>query len=598
MNPRLSVAEHRRMLEGTGTSWLLHQRELAEAAGELAAGVKGLRTVGLGGPGAAGGIDLLARADGASPADPHVPLRESDPTLLLHTSGTTGVLKAATHTQGSYAAITTNILANLLSPGPDSVMLHAASLIHASGTFVLPYWIRGATSVVLPGFDPRRFLEAIPRHRVTEVNLVPTMLGMLFAGDGIEDADLSSLRTVVYRASPMPRPLLERAVSRLGPIVKQYHGQTEVPWPSRCSTRRITSTPLTGSCGRPSVDMDVRLADEHGRPVGRGEIGEVQVKSEGRTHGHAGGAEASRALPAGRLQGAQAHRVHPGTAEVAGRQDPAQSAAGTLVEGGADVTNTEAKYESIRVETVDRVTTVILDRPERRNAVDGPMAAELADAFRAFDEDTDADVAVLWGDGGHFCAGADLKAVGTERGNTVAVSGDGPMGPTRLRLAKPVIAAVEGYAVAGGLELAIWCDLRVAATDATFGVFCRRWGVPLIDGGTLRLPRLIGMSRAMDMILTGRAVDAQEAASFGLANRVVGPGTARAEAEALARQISGSPQTCLRNDRSSVYEQSGLSEADALRFEIGVGLTSLRVDGISGSARFSNGAGRHGSSAD
>ncbi|MET9761980.1 crotonase/enoyl-CoA hydratase family protein [Streptomyces sp. NPDC006372] len=253
------------------------------------------------------------------------------------------------------------------------------------------------------------------------------------------------------------------------------------------------------------------------------------------------------------------------------------------------------RYESIRVETRDRVTTVILDRPERRNAVDGPMAAELADAFKTFDEDPNADAAVMWGDGGHFCAGADLKAVGTERGNTVAVPGVGPMGPTRLQLTKPVIAAVEGYAVAGGLELAIWCDLRVVAVDATFGVFCRRWGVPLIDGGTVRLPRLIGMSRAMDMILTGRPVDAREAAAFGLANRVVAPGTARSEAEALARQIAGFPQTCLRNDRRSAYEQSGLSEVDALRFEAAVGLASLQADGTFGAARFSAGAGRHGS---
>jgi len=253
------------------------------------------------------------------------------------------------------------------------------------------------------------------------------------------------------------------------------------------------------------------------------------------------------------------------------------------------------QYESIRVETRDRVTTVVLDRPERRNAVDGPMAAELAHAFKAFDHDPDADVAVLWGNGGHFCAGADLKAVGTPRQNTVAVSGDGPMGPTRLRLSKPVIAAVEGYAVAGGLELAIWCDLRVVASDAIFGVFCRRWGVPLIDGGTVRLPRLIGTSRAMDMILTGRPVDAREAAEFGLANRVVAAGTAREEAETLARRLTAFPQTCLRNDRRSAYEQEGLTEEEALRFEIGVGLESLRADGTSGAARFTAGSGRHGS---
>lgn len=251
-------------------------------------------------------------------------------------------------------------------------------------------------------------------------------------------------------------------------------------------------------------------------------------------------------------------------------------------------------FESIRVETRDRVTTVVLDRPERRNAVDGRMAAELADAFRAFDADPDADVAVLWGDGGHFCAGADLKAVGSERQNVVQPSGDGPMGPTRLQLGKPVIAAVEGYAVAGGLELAIWCDLRVAASDATFGVFCRRWGVPLVDGGTVRLPRLIGTSRAMDMILTGRPIDAAEAATFGLVNRVVAPGTARSEAEALAAEIARFPQTCLRNDRRSASQQEGLSEEAAMRFELAVGLESLRADGASGAGRFSSGEGRHG----
>ncbi|QNP68621.1 crotonase/enoyl-CoA hydratase family protein [Streptomyces roseirectus] len=251
-------------------------------------------------------------------------------------------------------------------------------------------------------------------------------------------------------------------------------------------------------------------------------------------------------------------------------------------------------YESIQVETRERVTTVVMDRPERRNAVDGPMAAELADAFREFDADPDADVAVLWGAGGHFCAGADLKAVGTGRGNTVAVDGDGPMGPTRLRLSKPVIAAVEGYAVAGGLELALWCDLRVAASDAVFGVFCRRWGVPLVDGGTVRLPRLIGLSRALDMILTGRPVPAPEAAASGLANRLVPPGTTRPEAESLARQLSAFPQTCLRNDRWSAYEQAGLPEAEALHAETEVGLASLRADGVAGAARFSAGEGRHG----
>jgi enoyl-CoA hydratase len=250
--------------------------------------------------------------------------------------------------------------------------------------------------------------------------------------------------------------------------------------------------------------------------------------------------------------------------------------------------------DSIHVETRDRVTTVVLDRPERRNAVDGPTAAALAEAFRRFDADPDADVAVLHGAGGHFCAGADLTSVGTERGNQVTPDGDGPMGPTRLTLTKPVIAAVEGYAVAGGLELAIWCDLRVVARDAVFGVFCRRWGVPLIDGGTVRLPRLIGTGRALDMILTGRPVSAQEALDFGLATRVVEPGTTRAAAEALARELTRLPQTCLRNDRRSALEQDGRTEAAALARELELGLESLAADALAGAARFAAGAGRHG----
>ncbi|MET8610574.1 crotonase/enoyl-CoA hydratase family protein [Streptomyces sp. SCPE 10] len=248
----------------------------------------------------------------------------------------------------------------------------------------------------------------------------------------------------------------------------------------------------------------------------------------------------------------------------------------------------------VRVERKEYVTTVVLSRPGARNAVDGPTALELADAFREFEADEDARVAVLWGEGGTFCAGADLKAIGTERGNRVAEDGDGPMGPTRLRLSKPVIAAVAGYAVAGGLELALWCDLRVAEEDAVFGVFCRRWGVPLIDGGTVRLPRLIGTSRAMDMILTGRAVPAREAYAMGLANRVVPVGTARAEAEALAAEIARFPQSCLRGDRASVLDQEGLPEEAALRAELRYGAGVL-AEGVDGAARFAAGAGRHGS---
>ncbi|MFG2263812.1 crotonase/enoyl-CoA hydratase family protein [Streptomyces sp. NPDC048720] len=248
----------------------------------------------------------------------------------------------------------------------------------------------------------------------------------------------------------------------------------------------------------------------------------------------------------------------------------------------------------VRVERREHVTTVVLSRPEARNAVDGPTAAALADAFRAFEADDDARVAVLWGEGGTFCAGADLKAVGTERGNRVAEDGDGPMGPTRMRLSKPVIAAVAGHAVAGGLELALWCDLRVAEEDAVFGVFCRRWGVPLIDGGTVRLPRLIGTSRAMDMILTGRPVPAREAHDIGLANRVVPTGRARAGAEELAAAIARFPQACLRGDRASVLDQDGLAEETAMRGELRHGVAVL-AEGLEGAARFAGGAGRHGS---
>ncbi|HEY4461119.1 MAG TPA: crotonase/enoyl-CoA hydratase family protein [Streptosporangiaceae bacterium] len=251
--------------------------------------------------------------------------------------------------------------------------------------------------------------------------------------------------------------------------------------------------------------------------------------------------------------------------------------------------------QAVRVERSGPVTTVVLHRPARRNAVDRPAAAALAGAFRAFDADPGAAVAVLYGEGGVFCAGADLTALGTDRGNRVAPDGDGPMGVSRLRLSKPVIAAVSGYAVAGGLELALWCDLRVADETAVFGVFCRRWGVPLIDGGTVRLPRLIGTSRAMDMILTGRPVDAAEAAAIGLANRVVPAGQARAAAQELAVQLASLPQTCLRSDRASLLDQEGLGETAALAAEFAHGQQTLAgEEAISGAARFAAGAGRHG----
>ena len=251
---------------------------------------------------------------------------------------------------------------------------------------------------------------------------------------------------------------------------------------------------------------------------------------------------------------------------------------------------------SVEVETVDAVTVVTIDRPEARNAVDRPTAAALANAFRAFEADATQHVAVLTGAHGTFCAGADLKAFGTERANSVSTDGDGPMGPTRMELAKPVIAAVEGHAVAGGLELALWCDLRVVASDATFGVFCRRWGVPLIDGGTVRLPRLIGHSRALDLILTGRAVDADEALAIGLANRVVTPGTAREAAVALAAEIARFPQTCMRLDRQSSYEQWSRPIDEALAAELVGGREAIR-SGELAVDRFVAGEGRHGTPA-
>ncbi|MGN6190062.1 MAG: crotonase/enoyl-CoA hydratase family protein [Conexibacter sp.] len=249
---------------------------------------------------------------------------------------------------------------------------------------------------------------------------------------------------------------------------------------------------------------------------------------------------------------------------------------------------------TVRVERNGPVTTVILDRPEVRNAVDAPTAQALADAFRAFDADEEARVGVLWGAGGAFCAGADLRAIGTERGNRVAPDGDGPMGPSRMLLSKPVIAAVAGHAVAGGLELALWCDLRVVEEDAVLGVFCRRWGVPLIDGGTVRLPRLVGLSRALDLILTGRAVGAEEALAIGLANRVVPPGAAREAAEELAAQIARFPQLCMRHDRLSAYEQHELPLEQALANELRHGLVALEREALPGAARFAAGEGRHG----
>lgn len=254
------------------------------------------------------------------------------------------------------------------------------------------------------------------------------------------------------------------------------------------------------------------------------------------------------------------------------------------------------KTMTVKVERAGKVMTVIINRPEARNAVDGPTARALAEAFRKFDKDKSASVAVLCGAGGNFCAGADLKAIFSGKNfNRVSAKGDGPMGPSRMLLSKPVIAAVAGYAVAGGLELALWCDLRVAEQSAVFGVFCRRWGVPLIDGGTVRLPRLIGLSRAMDMILTGRPVGAEEALEMGLVNCVVKDGCSRRAAEELAARLAEFPQTCLRHDRLSAYQQFGLELKAALKNEFRHGMTSLRSpEFVKGVAHFIKGKGRHG----
>jgi enoyl-CoA hydratase len=254
---------------------------------------------------------------------------------------------------------------------------------------------------------------------------------------------------------------------------------------------------------------------------------------------------------------------------------------------------------SVRYEVSDRTAIVTIDRPEVRNAVDGPTAAALADAFRRFDSDAELDVAILTGADGTFCAGADLKAVAEARGNRVTEDGDGPMGPSRMQLGKPVLAAVEGHAVAGGLELALWCDLRVAARDAVFGVYCRRWGVPLMDGGTIRLPRLIGMSHAMDLILTGRGVCGDEARAMGLANRLTEPGRSLEAAVELAAELGRFPQRCLRSDRISAHRQWALAWDEALREETRLGLEVIESgETREGAGRFAAGAGRHGDFSD
>jgi enoyl-CoA hydratase len=260
--------------------------------------------------------------------------------------------------------------------------------------------------------------------------------------------------------------------------------------------------------------------------------------------------------------------------------------------------NAASSQASVRIEKKGAVTTIVLARPAVKNAVDRATAEALSSAFRAFDADPEANVAVLYGEGGTFCAGADLSGVakGVEHANRIAPDGDAPLGPSRMLLTKPIIAAVEGHAVAGGLELACLCDLRVADETAVFGVFCRRFGVPLIDGGTVRLPRLLGLSRALDLILTGRPVGAPEALAIGLANRVVPKGTARAAAEELAALIAAFPQQTMRNDRRSAFESQSLPLDEALKNEFQHGLASLGSgEALAGATRFKTGTGRHGS---
>jgi enoyl-CoA hydratase len=248
----------------------------------------------------------------------------------------------------------------------------------------------------------------------------------------------------------------------------------------------------------------------------------------------------------------------------------------------------------VNTELIGTTFVVAINRPEVRNAVNAAVASALVEAFHAFEANDDAKVAVLAGEGGTFCAGADLKAIGTPEANRVRADGDGPMGPTRMTLTKPVIAAIDGHAVAGGMELALWCDLRVMEEDAQVGVFCRRWGVPLIDGGTVRLPRIVGAGRALDLILTGRAVGATEALAMGLVTRVVASGYVRSAALDLAEEIASFPEVCMREDRLSMYEGLGRSEAEAMAIEFAHGATSLRADMQENVNRFVSGEGRHG----
>jgi acyl-CoA synthetase (AMP-forming)/AMP-acid ligase II len=280
LNARLAADEQARMLTATGVGTLVFGPALAERAADLAGRVEGLRLVGLGSSPDVEAPDLLAAMAQASAADPALPAEPDDPVLVLYTSGTTGALKAVVHTQASYAAICANILANLISPGRDSVMLHAASLIHASGTFVLPYWMRGGAAAVLPSFDPGSYLDSLTRYRATEINLVPTMLGMLLSSGAAERADVSSLRTAVYGASPMPRPVLEQTLDLWGPRLVQYYGQTEAPLAiTVLDAADHTDPSLAGSCGQPAVDAEVLVTGADGTPLAAGEVGELRVRA-------------------------------------------------------------------------------------------------------------------------------------------------------------------------------------------------------------------------------------------------------------------------------------------------------------------------------
>ncbi|TCP46300.1 acyl-CoA synthetase (AMP-forming)/AMP-acid ligase II [Tamaricihabitans halophyticus] len=288
LNSRLSVAEHARMIADANVEVLVHSSELTGRAVELAEQRAGLRLAGLGARERAGDRDLVADAFAGPATDPRVPVEPTDVVLTLYTSGTTGTLKAAQHTQASFAAITANILANLMSPGRDDAMLHAASLIHASGTFVLPFWIRGARSVVLPGFVPDQYLDALHRHRITTANMVPTMLGILLDTPDLDRTDLSALHTLTYGASPIPRAMLERGLDRLGPKFVQYYGQTEAPLCQTVLTTddHIAAGELLSSCGHPAVDAEIVLTDDAGHEVPDGEIGEIRVRAPFRMAGY------------------------------------------------------------------------------------------------------------------------------------------------------------------------------------------------------------------------------------------------------------------------------------------------------------------------